>query len=96
VILKCYELQEMGPEESTSVPADQAAEQQAQLSIPALEDELSMSPSLNSRKDSGIRSNSRRSSIQQQVCLNLHHTVHDCFNIWCLFVAVCDEWSGSE
>ncbi|XP_067012172.2 adenylate cyclase type 9 [Anabrus simplex] len=35
--------------------------------VPGHEDRLSMCPSINSRKDSGIRSNSRRSSIQQQI-----------------------------
>ncbi|PSN48877.1 hypothetical protein C0J52_09669 [Blattella germanica] len=39
-----------------------------QLDIPSPnEDQLSVCPSMNSRKDSGIRSNSRRSSIQQQI-----------------------------
>ncbi|XP_065336913.1 adenylate cyclase type 9 isoform X2 [Cloeon dipterum] len=38
-----------------------------QLKVPTTEDQLSTSPSINSRKDSGIRSNSRRSSIQQQI-----------------------------
>lgn len=36
-----------------------------QLEVP--KDDLSFCQSVNSRKDSGIRSNSRRSSIQQQV-----------------------------
>lgn len=39
-----------------------------QLEMPR-EDETSVCLSVNSRKDSGIRSNSRRSSIQHQVCL---------------------------
>ncbi|XP_063224405.1 adenylate cyclase type 9 isoform X2 [Bacillus rossius redtenbacheri] len=39
----------------------------ALLDVPAAEDRLSMSVSVNSRKDSGIRSTSRRSSIQQQL-----------------------------
>jgi hypothetical protein len=48
----------------------------SQLVVPAPnEDQLSVCVSVNSRKDSGIRSNSRRSSIQQQVlflfCLGL-------------------------
>lgn len=33
------------------------------------DDSVSLCPSVNSRKDSGIRSTSRRSSIQQQVTL---------------------------
>jgi hypothetical protein len=44
----------------------------SQLVVPAPnEDQLSVCVSVNSRKDSGIRSNSRRSSIQQQVLLFL-------------------------
>jgi len=40
----------------------------SQLDVPSPnEDQLSVCLSVNSRKDSGIRSNSRRSSIQQQV-----------------------------
>lgn len=41
----------------------------SQLEVPAAgnDDQLSMCLSVNSRKDSGIRSNSRRSSIQQQL-----------------------------
>jgi hypothetical protein len=44
----------------------------AQLDVPSPnEDQLSVCLSVNSRKDSGIRSNSRRSSIQQQVVFHL-------------------------
>lgn len=43
------------------------------------EDAVSLCPSVNSRKDSGIRSTSRRSSIQQQVI----HTHFDVANdVW--------------
>ncbi|XP_059486441.1 adenylate cyclase type 9 isoform X2 [Neocloeon triangulifer] len=38
-----------------------------QLKVPTTDDQISTSPSINSRKDSGIRSTSRRSSIQQQI-----------------------------
>ncbi|KAF4520727.1 hypothetical protein B566_EDAN004847 [Ephemera danica] len=60
--------QPLTEEESTHIPAEVAAQKDQLLSVPAgNEDGLSITPSINSRKDSGIRSNSRRSSIQQQV-----------------------------
>lgn len=50
---------------SDSSPVDKSLTMQ--LEVP--KDDLSFCQSINSRKDSGIRSNSRRSSIQQQICL---------------------------
>ncbi|XP_073997992.1 adenylyl cyclase 13E isoform X2 [Rhodnius prolixus] len=50
---------------SDSSPVDKSLTMQ--LEVP--KDDLSFCQSVNSRKDSGIRSNSRRSSIQQQICL---------------------------
>ena len=48
----------------------------AQLDIPSPnEDQLSVCLSVNSRKDSGIRSNSRWSSIQQQVLFHFSHAI---------------------
>lgn len=48
----------------------------AHLDIPSPnEDQLSVCLSVNSRKDSGIRSNSRRSSIQQQVLFHFSHAI---------------------
>ena len=48
----------------------------AQLDVPSPnEDQLSVCLSVNSRKDSGIRSNSRRSSIQQQVSFHCSHAI---------------------
>ena len=47
-----------------------------QLDVPSPnDDQLSVCLFVNSRKDSGIRSNSRRSSIQQQVLFHCSHAI---------------------
>ncbi|XP_046394106.1 adenylate cyclase type 9 [Ischnura elegans] len=48
-------------------PSMQGVRLEVPVNIQSTEDHLSMSLSINSRKDSGIRSTSRRSSIQQQI-----------------------------